>query len=975
MNEQVHDKNGLHEQLRVLKNRLANASLDRAMRVLVFFSRTWRRNRIQQAWCTWFTLKVADRTIPAIHPQEQCTELVCSKESKSDKHDAEHLQHLLQLIVLETVLRSKLGTQQVRAALLIWKGEVRAWQEAPRNARACLRVLAFQTQQYKLRTLQISWQRWAGEWRRWAQRKVTRKSIIQQRQQSRQHELEVLRLRNELRHRRHAHALGHLRVSGRSVRLKFELWAFTKWIRDIEKERDSLQRMSMFEQLKLRLAREREGHCHRTIHRCLNRIMHRVLAGGWYKWHFNVVVVRRHGRVMHRCLGCIANRALSSAWHQWQQSISCEKRICRVALRCLNRIAHMHQAQGWRKWCEFVRYSLRSGSVCELEELKLRLAREREGHCHRTIHRCLNRIMHRVLAGGWYKWHFNVVVVRRHGRVMHRCLGCIANRALSSAWHQWQQSQYYAVFVARVMKLSLGRMVNRSLSDAWHQWQQSYSHENRAICVVLRCLEHIAHVHQSQAWNKWCECDRHSLLLSEFDAEFQQLMARSASERDAYRSRSVLRCVVRHTRSQLTFALKKWVDVMVRMGSYSRFIQRWLGCIANKNVSSAWRQWQLWVHHQERSRHELQTRFRNLSFLYRVSLSRHLSRAWQQWFSWSCFVTRQSSVSAANIAKHTVVLPATTWIQRLAHHVLRMAWATWKSQYSSLIWHEMALAKQTTVAWRRQALDHLSRIGPLRRRHAAHLLAAVLQRLYCRRLNLMQRNGDEKETRYCIQSTASHCLVVMWALQHWKCCCACQRHRADVEYLGQELRQQHNEILQLTQQRLTQHSRPGETERQQRQEHLHQDNRSHFSHHHHSHHHQQQKQQHEQQQQQQQLLIAQESLCALREQEGRREQEAFRFQAQAAALKQEASALKQNSSAVRQEAAAANEQLMVSQQEALAWKRRARDLAAQCSMFEKESSALKKQLVCVMGDTEQLLRMEGTWDQQVCVSFHTHKSH
>ena len=335
------------------------------------------------------------------------------------------------------------------------------------------------------------------------------------------------------------------------------------------------------------------------------RFLKRSMAACWNSWKSNAAESVRNRRLIARFRARFTREGIHASFLRWHDLTKTEKRNRSIVNKFVQRFSKQVESKCFQKW---------RATTVESKHLK---------HVGNKV---IKRMMQRKLAVCYSTWSDNVTEQIRLRVVCQRVGARWLKAGQVACLVKWRNFTLKRLDDKQIVRTWLAQVENREIASAWRSWslyiQWDREQDHKGEIDALRSeLDHLRKAKKAQedalcrrvclkllnsklnsAWETWREHCRLQALLERVGARWlKQGMMRcmntwKESTIESLRLKNVCkRVAARWHKAGLVRIFKRWMAFAAQRQDDRNVVRRWLVAVENREISSAWRSWVLFV--------------------------------------------------------------------------------------------------------------------------------------------------------------------------------------------------------------------------------------------------------------------------------------------------------------------------------------------------------------------------------------------
>ena len=335
------------------------------------------------------------------------------------------------------------------------------------------------------------------------------------------------------------------------------------------------------------------------------RFLKRSMAACWNSWKSNAAESVRNRRLIARFRARFTREGIHASFLRWHDLTKTEKRNRSIVKKFVQRYSKQVESKCFQKW---------RATTVESKHLK---------HVGNKV---IKRMMQRKLAVCYSTWSDNVTEQIRLRVVCQRVGARWLKAGQVACLVKWRNFTLKRLDDKQIVRTWLAQVENREIASAWRSWslyiQWDREQDHKGELDALRSeLDHLRKAKKAQedalcrrvclkllnsklnsAWETWREHCRLQALLERVGARWlKQGMMRcmntwKESTIESLRLKNVCkRVAARWHKAGLVRIFKRWMAFAAQRQDDRNVVRRWLVAVENREISSAWRSWVLFV--------------------------------------------------------------------------------------------------------------------------------------------------------------------------------------------------------------------------------------------------------------------------------------------------------------------------------------------------------------------------------------------
>ena len=424
-------------------------------------------------------------------------------------------------------------------------------------------------------------------------------------------------------------------VENREISSAWRSWKlFVQWDHEQEHQSELDALRSELSTLHAAKKEQEDSLCRRVCMRLLNSKLHSAWST-WLEQNRLKALLDRVGarwlkQGMVRCLNTWKEstkesirlkqvcKRVAARWHkaslfrilqQWINFTLQRQEDRAIVTRWLSAVENRGISSAWRSWKLFVRASKEGDQRCEINMLKAQLADMQKEKENTVCRRVCMRMLNAKLSAAWEAWIEHNRLRSLLDRVSARWLKQGMVRCLNTWKTNAKESKRLRVVGARVVK----RMLQRKIATMFDTWVEKTQESVRMKYVGQKIIKRMLQRKLLSCYNTWRAQAAESKHLKLVGARVIKRMLQrtlslcfntwSANAKEQLRLRVVCQRVgARWMKAGLVATLVQWQIFVAQRVEDKRIVRTWLSQVENREISSAWRSWKLfvqWDHEQE----------------------------------------------------------------------------------------------------------------------------------------------------------------------------------------------------------------------------------------------------------------------------------------------------------------------------------------------------------------------------------------
>ena len=341
-------------------------------------------------------------------------------------------------------------------------------------------------------------------------------------------------------------------VENREISSAWRSWKlFVQWDHEQEHQSELDALRSELSTLHAAKKEQEDSLCRRVCMRLLNSKLH----SAWSTW----LEQNRLKALLDRVGARWLKQGMVRCLNTWKTNAKESKRLRVVGARVVKRMLQRKIAIMFDTWVEKTQESVRIKYVGQ---------------------KIIKRMLQRKLLSCYNTWRAQAAESRRLRVVGARVVKRMLQRKIATMFDTWVEKTQESVRMKYVGQKIIKRMLQRKLLSCYNTWRAQAAESKHLKLVGARVIKRMLQRTLSLCFNTW-----------------------SANAKEQLRLRVVCQRVgARWMKAGLVATLVQWQIFVAQRVEDKRIVRTWLSQVENREISSAWRSWKLfvqWDHEQE----------------------------------------------------------------------------------------------------------------------------------------------------------------------------------------------------------------------------------------------------------------------------------------------------------------------------------------------------------------------------------------